>query len=61
MEVVSGAVPDPVAAPATIEVALCNGHRVSVTGSFDVEVLSGLVEVSVAIPLGLPIIISLGI
>ena len=44
VEVVSSAVPDPVAAPTTIEVALCNGHRVSVTGSFDIEALCRLVR-----------------
>ena len=44
VEVVSSPVPDPVAAPTTIEVALCNGHRVSVSGSFDVEALCRLVQ-----------------
>ena len=44
VEVVSGPVADPVAAPTTIEVALCNGHRVSVTGAFDVESLCRLVQ-----------------
>ena len=44
VEVVSSPVPDPVAAPTTIEVSLCNGHRVSVTGSFDVEALCRLVQ-----------------
>ena len=44
VEVVSSPVPDAVAAPTTIEVALCNGHRVSVTGSFDVEALCRLVQ-----------------
>ena len=44
VEVVSSSVPDPVAAPTTIEVALSNGHRVSVTGSFDVEALCRLVQ-----------------
>ena len=37
VEVVSSPVSEP--APATIEIALCNGHRVSVTGSFDAETL----------------------
>ena len=44
VEVVSSPVPDPVAAPTTIEVSLCNGHWVSVTGSFDVEALCRLVQ-----------------
>ena len=44
VEVVASAVPDAVSAPTTIEVALCNGHRVSVTGSFDVETLCRLVQ-----------------
>ena len=44
VEVVSSPVPDPVATPTTIEVALCNRHRLSVTGSFDVEALCRLVQ-----------------
>ena len=44
VEVVSSPVPEPVAAETTIEVALCNGHRVSVSGSFDVEALCRLVH-----------------
>ena len=39
VEVVSGPVSEPAPAQATIEIALCNGHRVSVTGSFDAETL----------------------
>ena len=44
VEVVSSPIPEPVASQTTIEVALCNGHRVSVTGSFDVEALCRLVH-----------------
>ena len=44
VEVVPSPVPDPVASHTTIEVALCNGHRMSVTGSFDVEALCRLVQ-----------------
>ena len=44
VEVVSSPVRDAVAAPTTVDVALCNGHRVSVTGSFDVEALCRLVR-----------------
>ena len=44
VEVVSSPVPEPVAAETTIEVALCNGHRVNVSGSFDVEALCRLVH-----------------
>ena len=43
-EVVPSPVPDRAASDATIEIALCNGHRVSVTGAFDVEALCRLVR-----------------
>ena len=44
VEVVSSPMPESAAAQATIEIELCNGHRVSVTGSFDVEALCRLVQ-----------------
>ena len=44
VEVVASAVPERAAAQSTIEIALCTGHRVSVTGAFDVEALCRLVQ-----------------
>ena len=43
VEVISKAVPEQATTQATIEIALCNGPRVSVTGSFDAETLCRLV------------------
>ena len=44
IEVNSSPMPESPATQATVEVELCNGHRVSVTGSFDVEALCRLVR-----------------
>ena len=44
VEVVSSPMPESPTTQATIEIELCNGHRVSVTGSFDVEALCRLVH-----------------
>ena len=44
VEVVSGPVPEPRGAEAIVEIALRNGHRVSVRGPLDVEALCRLVH-----------------
>ena len=44
VEVVSSPMPELAATQPTIEIDLCNGHRVSVSGSFDVEALCRLVH-----------------